>query len=53
MDENLPDPMYDSKRMLEMLNTNKIKYPPRILENKSDLISKLRKIRQFHLLIIL
>ena len=45
MDENLPDPMHDSKRMLEMLNTDRIEYPPGRLENKSDLITKLREIR--------
>ena len=45
VDENLPDPMYDSKRMLEMLNADRVKYPPGRLENKSDLITKLREIR--------
>ena len=45
MDENLPNPMYDSKRMLEMLNADRIKYPPGRLETKSDLITKLREIK--------
>ena len=45
VDENLPDPMYDSKRMLEILNADRVKYPPGRLENKSDLITKLREIR--------
>ena len=44
VDESMPDPMHDSKRMLEMMNAQRVKYPGR-LENKSDLITKLREIK--------
>ena len=47
VDENLPDPIYDSKRMLEMLNADRIKYLPRRLENKSDFITELRDKANF------
>ena len=43
VDENLPDPMYDSKRMLEMLNADR--RTGQRLESKSDLITKLREIK--------
>ena len=45
VDESMPDPMHDSKRMLEMMNAQRIKYPPGRLENKSDLITKLKEIK--------